>query len=66
METEKQSVFTGKFLLTITVTAVVTAVVCTGVLKVMGVDSSSAIVAGITGAITATVGSSLMSRKVNE
>ena len=66
MESNKQSLFTGKLMLTILLTAVVAALACTGVLKLLDVESNSAIIGGVVGAVVASIIPSLMRRKPAE
>ena len=63
MESNNQSLFTGKLLLTIVLTAVVAAVACTAVLKLLDVESSPAIIGGVVGAVVASIIPSIMNRK---
>ena len=66
MESNKQSLFTGKLMMTIVLTAVVAAVACTAVLKLLDVESSSAIIGGVVGAVVASIIPSLATRKPAE
>ncbi len=66
MESNDQSLFTGKLLLTIVLTAAVAAVACTVVLRLLDVESSSIIVAGVVGAVVASIIPSLTNRKACE
>ena len=66
MESSNQSLFTGKLMLTIVLTAAVVAVACTVVLKLLDIESSSIIVASVVGAVIASIIPSLTNRKACE